>query len=57
LAKAAGLIIIATASRPETTDWVTQLGADHVINTAKIWVRRCKPLVWTMSTTSRSSTT
>lgn len=32
LAKAAGLIVIATASRPETTNWVKQLGADHVIN-------------------------
>jgi len=32
LAKAAGLTVIATASRPETTDWVKQLGADHVIN-------------------------
>lgn len=32
LAKAAGLIVIATASRPETIDWVTSLGADHVIN-------------------------
>lgn len=32
LAKAAGLTVIATASRPETTDWVKQLGADHVVN-------------------------
>jgi len=32
LAKAAGLVVIATASRPETTSWVTELGADHVIN-------------------------
>ncbi|MEP3274972.1 MAG: zinc-binding alcohol dehydrogenase family protein, partial [Stappiaceae bacterium] len=32
LAKAAGLVVIATASRPETTDWVKELGADHVIN-------------------------
>ncbi|MEL7274551.1 MAG: zinc-binding alcohol dehydrogenase family protein [Pseudomonadota bacterium] len=32
LAKAAGLTVIATASRPETVDWVTALGADHVIN-------------------------
>jgi NADPH2:quinone reductase len=32
LAKQAGLIVIATASRPETTAWVTQLGADHVIS-------------------------
>jgi len=32
LAKAAGLIVIATASRPETTAWVKELGADHVVN-------------------------
>lgn len=32
LAKAAGLIVIATASRSETIDWVKELGADHVIN-------------------------
>jgi zinc-binding alcohol dehydrogenase family protein len=32
LAKAAGLIVIATASRPETIAWVTDLGADHVVD-------------------------
>ena len=32
LAKAAGLEVIATASRTETIDWVKDLGADHVIN-------------------------
>lgn len=32
LAKLAGLTVIATASRPETTAWVQKLGADHVIN-------------------------
>ena len=32
LAKAAGLSVIATASRPETTAWVRELGADHVVN-------------------------
>ncbi|MFU8823205.1 zinc-binding alcohol dehydrogenase family protein [Yoonia sp.] len=32
LAKAAGLVVIATASRPETRDWVTALGADHVVD-------------------------
>lgn len=32
LAKQAGLIVIATASRPETTTWVKELGADHVVN-------------------------
>ncbi len=32
LAKQAGLVVIATASRQETTDWVRLLGADHVVN-------------------------
>lgn len=32
LAKIAGLKVIATASRPESTKWVQQLGADHVVN-------------------------
>lgn len=32
LAKAAGLVVIATASRSETSDWVRDLGADHVVN-------------------------
>jgi len=32
LAKHAGLTVIATASRPETTSWVQELGADHVVN-------------------------
>jgi len=32
LARHAGLVVVATASRPETTDWVKSLGADHVIN-------------------------
>lgn len=32
LAKHAGLEVIATASRPESTEWVKKLGADHVIN-------------------------
>ena len=32
LAKAAGLRVIATASRRETIAWVEDLGADHVIN-------------------------
>lgn len=30
LAKRAGLIVIATASRPETAQWCRELGADHV---------------------------
>jgi NADPH2:quinone reductase len=32
LAKIAGLRVIATASRPESIQWVKDLGADHVIN-------------------------
>ena len=32
LAKIAGLNVITTASRPESTQWVKELGADHVIN-------------------------
>ena len=32
LAKHAGLTVIATASRPETSAWVQELGADHVVN-------------------------
>jgi NADPH:quinone reductase-like Zn-dependent oxidoreductase len=30
--KTAGLVVIATASRPETESWVKALGADHVVN-------------------------
>lgn len=32
LAKQAGLIVIGTASRPETVDWVKSMGADYTIN-------------------------
>lgn len=32
LAKLAGVTVIATASRPETKEWVLGMGADHVIN-------------------------
>jgi len=32
IAKIAGLRVIATASRPETIEWVKQLGADHVVD-------------------------
>ena len=32
LANRAGLVVIATASRPESQDWVKGLGADHVVN-------------------------
>jgi len=35
LARIAGLVVIATASRPETESWVRKLGADHVLNHAE----------------------
>lgn len=35
LAKHAGLTVIASASRPETRDWVTRMGADHVVDHSK----------------------
>lgn len=35
LAKLAGLVVIATASRPETMEWCKQLGADYVIDHRK----------------------
>ena len=44
LAKAAGLVIIATASRPETTSWVKELGADHVINHREPMVEQVRDL-------------
>lgn len=44
LAKAAGLVVIATASRPETTAWVRELGADHVINHREDMVAQVRAL-------------
>lgn len=44
LAKAAGLVIIATASRPETTAWVKELGADHVVNHREPMVEQVRDL-------------
>ena len=32
-----GLTVIATASRPETQEWITSLGAHHVIDHSKPW--------------------
>jgi len=32
LAKQAGLVVVATASRPETIAWCLEMGADHVVN-------------------------
>ena len=44
LAKAAGLEVIATASRPETSNWVRELGADHVINHREDMVAQVREL-------------
>ena len=44
LAKSAGLTIIATASRPETSAWVTELGADHVVNHREDMVAKVRAL-------------
>lgn len=44
LAKAAGLVVIATASRPETSDWVKELGADHVVNHREPMVEQVRAL-------------
>ncbi|CAN5277240.1 zinc-binding alcohol dehydrogenase family protein [soil metagenome] len=44
LAKAAGLVVIATASRPETASWVKALGADHVVNHRQSMVEQVRAL-------------
>lgn len=44
LAKAAGLVVIATASRPETESWVRELGADHVVNHREDMVEQVRAL-------------
>ena len=44
LAKAAGLTVIATASRPETTEWVQELGADQVVNHREDMVAQVRAL-------------
>jgi zinc-binding alcohol dehydrogenase family protein len=44
LAKAAGLVVIATASRPETANWVKALGADHVVNHREPMVEQVRAL-------------
>ncbi|MBL4758589.1 MAG: zinc-binding alcohol dehydrogenase family protein [Rhizobiales bacterium] len=44
LAKQAGLVVIATASRVETSDWVKELGADHVINHREDMVAQVRAL-------------
>lgn len=44
LAKHAGLQVIATASRPETTAWARELGADHVVNHRQDMVQQVRDL-------------
>ena len=44
LAKHAGLVVIATSSRPETTQWVKELGADHVVNHREDMVKQVREL-------------
>ena len=44
LAKHAGLVVIATSSRPETTAWVKELGADHVVNHREDMVKQVRKL-------------
>ena len=44
LAKQAGLEVIATASRPETAAWVSELGADHVISHRENMVTQIRAL-------------
>ena len=44
LAKLVGLKVVATASRKETIDWCTSLGADHVINHHKPLGPQCEKL-------------
>lgn len=44
LAKHAGLVVIATASRPETVAWVKELGADHVVNHREDMVTQVRDL-------------
>jgi zinc-binding alcohol dehydrogenase family protein len=44
LARHAGLVIIASASRPETTQWVRSLGADHVVNHREDMVAQTRAL-------------
>ncbi len=44
LAKAAGLTVIATASRVETRNWVRELGADHVVNHREPMVAQVREL-------------
>lgn len=42
--KLTGLTVIATASRPDTVEWVNKMGADHVINHRESLVDQMKAL-------------
>ncbi len=42
--KLTGLTVIATASRPDTVEWVRKMGADHVINHRESLVAQVKTL-------------
>ncbi len=42
--KLTGLTVIATASRPDTIDWVQKMGADHVINHRESLVEQIQAL-------------
>ena len=42
--KLTGLTVVATASRPETTEWVKKMGADHVINHHESLIDQLKTL-------------
>ncbi|MDD9271323.1 zinc-binding alcohol dehydrogenase family protein [Paenibacillus sp. GCM10023248] len=44
LAKHAGLTVIGTASRPESAQWATSMGADHIINHQEAFVSQLKAL-------------
>ncbi|WP_454191000.1 zinc-binding alcohol dehydrogenase family protein [Paenibacillus sp. Marseille-Q7038] len=47
LAKHAGLTVIATASRPESINWVKKQGADHVVNHREDLVSQVRELGYT----------
>ena len=42
--KLTGLTVVATASRPETVEWVRKMGADHVINHRESLIDQLKKL-------------
>lgn len=44
LAKLAGLVVIATASQPDSIAWVKNLGADHVVNHREPLVQQVRAL-------------